>query len=92
MNRSRLSWNAWVWKYGICSSLILEVPSRTEVRETFCCNFVAIEPGLIVMPEGNPRAQALLEENGIKVITVNVSEIIKGRGALHCITAFLKRG
>ena len=71
---------------------ILEVPSRTEVRETFCCNFVAIEPGLIVMPEGNPRAQALLEENGIKVITVNVSEIIKGRGALHCITAFLKRG
>ncbi|MFR2965219.1 MAG: arginine deiminase family protein [Anaerovoracaceae bacterium] len=70
---------------------MLEVPSRTEVRETFCCNFVAIEPP-IVMPEGNPRAQALLEENGIKVITVNVSEIIKGRGALHCITAFLKRG
>ena len=24
--------------------------------------------------------------------TVNISEIIKGKGALHCITAYLKRG
>ena len=71
---------------------ILEAPSATEVRETFGCNFVALEPGLIVLPEGNPRTQELLENNGIKVITVNISEIMKGRGALHCITAFLKRG
>lgn len=71
---------------------ILEAPSRTEVRESFGCNFVALEPGLVLMPEGNPRCQELLEKNGIKVITVNISEIIKGRGALHCITAFLKRG
>lgn len=71
---------------------VLEAPSTTEVRETFGCNFVALEPGLVLMPAGNPRCQALLEENGIKVLTVDVSEIIKGRGALHCITAFLKRG
>ena len=71
---------------------ILEAPSTTEVRETFGCNFVALEPGLILMPEGNPRCQAMLEDNGIKVITVDISEIMKGRGALHCITAFLKRG
>ncbi len=71
---------------------VLEAPSTTEVRETFGCNFVALESGLVLMPEGNPRCQALLEENGIKVLTVDVSEIMKGRGALHCITAFLKRG
>ncbi|MGF6376733.1 N-dimethylarginine dimethylaminohydrolase [Clostridiales Family XIII bacterium PM5-7] len=71
---------------------ILEAPSTTEVRETFGCNFVALEPGHIVMPEGNPRTQELLESNGIKVQTVDISEIIKGRGALHCITAYLKRG
>ena len=71
---------------------ILEAPSRTEVRESFGCNFVALEPGLVVMPKGNPRAQELLEKNGVKVITVDISEIMKGRGALHCITAFLKRG
>lgn len=71
---------------------ILEAPSTTEVREGFGCNFVALEPGLVVMPAGNPRCQELLENNGIKVIPVDVSEIMKGRGALHCITAFLKRG
>ncbi|HIV79583.1 MAG TPA: amidinotransferase [Candidatus Avanaerovorax faecigallinarum] len=71
---------------------ILEAPSQTEVRETFACNFVALEPGYILMPEGNPRTQELLEKNGIKVRTVNISEIIKGKGALHCITAYLKRG
>lgn len=71
---------------------ILEAPSRTEVRETFGCNFVALEPGHIVMPEGNPRTQELLEKKGIKVQTVDISEIMKGKGALHCITAYLKRG
>lgn len=71
---------------------ILEAPSRTEVRETFGCNFVALEPGHIVLPEGNPRTQELLEQNGVKVETVDISEIRKGKGALHCITAYLKRG
>ena len=84
--------------YDICQTLkkkgikILEAPSQTEVRYTFACNFVALKPGLVVMAEGNPRCQEVLEKNGIEVIAVNVSEIIKGRGALHCITAFLKRG
>ena len=71
---------------------ILEAPSRTEVREGFGCNFVALEPGLVLMPQGNPRCQELLEQNGVKVITIDISEIMKGKGALHCITAFLKRG
>ncbi|NLW69884.1 MAG: amidinotransferase [Eubacteriaceae bacterium] len=71
---------------------ILEAPSRTEARESFGCNFVALEPNSILMPEGNPRTRELLEKNGVKVRTVNISEIIKGKGALHCITAYLKRG
>ena len=71
---------------------ILEAPSQTEVRENFACNFVALEPGHILMPEGSPRTQELLENSGIKVQTVNISEIMKGKGALHCITAYLKRG
>jgi N-dimethylarginine dimethylaminohydrolase len=70
---------------------ILEIPSQTEARN-LSCNFVALEPGHILMAEGNPRTQELLEKNEIKVTTVNVSEILKGRGSLHCITAYLKRG
>ena len=65
---------------------------KRQVRESFACNFVALEPGRILMAEGSPRTQELLENNGIKGQTVNISEIIKGKGALHCITAYLKRG
>ena len=32
------------------------------------------------------------KKNGVKVETPDISEIMKGRGALHCITAYLKRG
>lgn len=84
--------------YDVCQALrkakcrILEAPSLTEVRESFGCNFVALKPGLIVMPEGNPRCQEVLARSGISIITVDMSEIMKGRGAVHCVTAFLKRG
>ena len=71
---------------------ILECPSRIEAKETFAINYVALEPGVVVMPAGNPRSQELLEKNGIKVIPVDISEILKGFGAIHCMTAFLKRG
>ena len=71
---------------------LLECPSRNEAKESFAINFVAIKPGLIVMPAGNPRSQELLEKNGIKVIPVEFDEIMKGFGAIHCCTAFLKRG
>jgi N-dimethylarginine dimethylaminohydrolase len=84
--------------YDVCDALkrkgfrVLPVPSTTEARETLCCNFVALEPGLVVQPEGNPRCRELLEANGVRVIPIDVSEILKGRGAIHCTTAFLKRG
>lgn len=84
--------------YDVCDALkkkgfkLLECPSRIEAKETFAINFVAIEPGVIVMPAGNPRSQELLEQNGIKVIPVEISEIMKGFGAIHCCTGFLKRG
>ena len=71
---------------------ILEAPSQTEVRENFACNFVALEPNHIVIAEGPVRTIEMLEKHGVKVETVNVSEITKGKGSLHCITAFLKRG
>ena len=84
--------------YDVCDALkkkgikLLDCPSRIEAKESFAINFVAIEPGKIVMPAGNPRTQALLEKNGIEVIPVEFDEIMKGYGAIHCCTAFLKRG
>ena len=71
---------------------ILEAPSRTEAKQTLGINFVALKPGLVVQPDGNPRCRAVLESAGIQVIPVDISEILKGAGAVHCMTAFLKRG
>lgn len=84
--------------YDVCEALkkkgvkLLECPSQTEAKEGFAINFVAIKPGQIVMPAGNPRSQEVLEKNGIKVIPVEFDEVMKGFGAIHCCTAFLKRG
>ena len=84
--------------YDVCDALKkkgikpLECPSQIEAKEGLAINYVAIEPGLIVMPAGNPRSQDLLEQNGIKVIPLDFDEILKGYGAVHCCTAFLKRG
>ena len=69
---------------------IIEIPSDIEFQN-FCHNFVALEPGKIIMPTGNPKTQSLLEKEGIEVITTDMSEIQKGNGAIHCMTAFLKR-
>ena len=70
----------------------IEKEMKKICKENLAINFVAIEPGTVVMPAGNPRSQELLEKNGIKVIPVDISEILKGYGAIHCCTAFLKRG
>ena len=84
--------------YDVCDALkkkgirLLECPSRTEAKFTAAVNFVAIKPGLIVQCEGNPRSREVLEKAGIKVIPIDFSEVLKGYGAMHCCTAFLKRG
>ena len=68
------------------------MPFANRSKQSFAINFVAIKPGLIAMPAGNPRSQELLEKNGITVIPVEFDEVMKGFGAIHCCTAFLKRG
>ena len=84
--------------YDVCNELkkkgirLLEAPSEKEVRETFGINFVAVKPGVVIQPSNNPRCKELLEKNGVKVISIDLSELIKGRGAVHCVSAFLKRG
>lgn len=84
--------------FDVCYALqkkgvrLLECPSRTEAKLTAAINYVAIKPGVVVQCEGNPRSKEVLEKAGIKVISIDFSEVLKGYGAMHCCTAFLKRG
>lgn len=70
---------------------ILETPSLTETKYGYATNFVAIEPGHIVTSVGAPRTLEMMEKAGIKVDVLDLSELNKGRGSVHCMTAFLKR-
>ncbi|MCL4559285.1 MAG: arginine deiminase family protein, partial [Chloroflexi bacterium] len=71
---------------------ILEVTSESEVRWGMALNFVALEPGKIVIPEGNnASAVRMMREAGVEVIQVQIDELMKGAGSIHCMTAFLKR-
>jgi N-dimethylarginine dimethylaminohydrolase len=70
---------------------VLEAPWVEEVKEGMALNFVALEPGKVVMPAGNPRTQEVLEKAGVEVLEQDISELRKGWGGIHCMTVFLRR-
>lgn len=70
---------------------VLETPSLTETKYGCATNFVALDNGHVVTSNQSPQAVELLEKNGIKVDVLDLSELNKGWGSVHCMTAFLKR-
>jgi len=75
-------------KYGY---RIIEVDDVEEAKLGAATNFVVLEPGKIVAANDNPRTIEKLDQAGIEVIEVEVDELRKGWGSIHCMTAFLKR-
>ncbi len=71
---------------------VIEAPSVEEVKGGSAINVVSLGPGKVLMTAGNSLTRKALEDEGIEVYEIDVSEIRKGWGALHCMTAFLKRG
>jgi len=69
---------------------LLEAPSPEETQN-LGLNIVALKPRFIVMASGNPITKNFLKNHGIQVTELDVSEILKGWGSLHCMTAVLKR-
>ena len=71
---------------------ILEVTSEREVRYGMALNFVALEPGRIILPKGeNKETVKMMQAAGVEVLQVEIDELMKGAGSIHCMTAFLKR-
>lgn len=86
---ARLPWDVWtaLKKRGF---KLLEAPSRRETSK-LALNFVTFSPGSVLMASGFPETKKFLEENDIQVSEVDISELRKGWGSLHCMTAVLKR-
>jgi N-dimethylarginine dimethylaminohydrolase len=70
---------------------ILEVVDAAAAHEQLPLNFVALEPGKILMPTGGDQMRERYEQAGVECVQVDISELIKAGGGIHCMTGFLKR-
>lgn len=69
---------------------VVELP-EAEITTGMSINMVALEPGLVMMPAHNPITRGLLERDGVTCIEVDVSELMKGEGAIHCMVGVIQR-
>jgi N-dimethylarginine dimethylaminohydrolase len=71
---------------------ILEIDSEREVRHGMALNVVALEPGRVILPMGeNKESARMMQAAGVEILSIDLSELNKGAGSIHCMTAFLKR-
>ena len=54
-------------------------------------NVLAVRPGVVVLPDGNPRVQKALEAAGVEVHCYSAQELNKGDGGPTCLTRPLLR-
>lgn len=87
----------WQISYDLASALkdlgfdLIEATNLEEVKMRSAMNFVAVSPGHVIAPLGAHETHAKMEDAGIRITRVDISELQKGWGAVHCMTAFLKR-
>ncbi len=67
------------------------VPVSRSEYATLGCNVLAVAPGVVVLPEGNPGVAAALRAHGVDVHHYAASEINKGEGGPTCLTRPLRR-
>jgi len=86
---ARLPWDVWTALKNRNFKLF-EAPSHHETKD-LALNFVTFAPGKILMAAGYPETKEFLQSRGIAVHEVEIAELRKGWGSLHCMTAILKR-
>lgn len=70
---------------------LIELPDLPETALGLALNVVALRSGLVLMPAGCPEARRLIAAAGVDCLEVAVGELMKGGGAVHCVTGVLHR-
>ena len=81
----------YIWKELKIRGFDILEQEWSEEKKNLSINTVALEPGKVLMPAGNPKTRNLLQKNGIETIEIDVSELLKGGGGIHCMTGLIKR-
>jgi N-dimethylarginine dimethylaminohydrolase len=70
---------------------LIEVPDEAETAHGHALNMVPVAPGVVVIPAGNAKTERELGKRGIECHPVDISELGKGNGAIHCMTGVICR-
>lgn len=70
---------------------IVEASDGPENELGLGLNVVALEPGLVIMPARCPETRRLIASAGVDYLEVELDELMKGGGAVHCVTGVLHR-
>jgi N-dimethylarginine dimethylaminohydrolase len=81
--------HAWLGELGIG---LVEVPE--EEYATLGCNVLAVQPGVVIVADGNPVTRRGLEAAGVEVHPIPLGEVGEnGSGGVTCLTRpILRRG
>jgi N-dimethylarginine dimethylaminohydrolase len=76
--------------FQTCGYEIIELSDMDEIAK-MAVNVLAVDDGVVLIPSDCVRTIRLLEAKRVECIPVEVSELRKGGGSIHCMTGVLRR-
>lgn len=70
---------------------IIELSNTHEVDKYMAINFVSIDQETILINKGSTDCLKIYQNHNVRCIEVDVSELMKGGGAVHCLTGVIHR-